>query len=207
MFGSPDRSSKSSSRSAPDAFGTSFTTAAEPSSAKASCTLPNPPVANWAPSSHSRASLILGIVVFLLPSSFIPALTLAHHHHGRAEDAVVQLVAPLHLRDNLAFVALYVGHGLVQARIEIQAFGFDRRDAGVLQQLLQLAVDQVDAVEPGEAGQARVQRPKGALEVIEDGQQVDDQRGVGEAAAFLPLLLGAALVVLEVGLGALPVGQ
>ena len=52
-----------------------------------------------------------------------------------------------------------------------------------------------------------VQRAERALEVVHDRQQVDDQRDAGEAAQLVALLLGAPLVVLEVGLGAPPVVQ
>src|SRR3972149_3371681 len=73
---------------------------------------------------------------FLLPSSLFLRVPLPHYHHRRAEDAVVQLVAALDLREDLAALAVAVGDGLVVARVEGLAFGLDGLDAGVLQELL-----------------------------------------------------------------------
>ena len=52
----------------------------------------------------------------------------------------------------------------------------------------------------------RVDVLHGAVEVVDQRQDVDHQGGVGQAAELAALLLVAALVVLEVGRGALPGG-
>ncbi len=87
-------------------------------------------------------------------SSFLWAAT--DDDHGGTEDAVAEHVALLHLGDDLALLALAVHDGLVVARVEVLALGLDLSDAARLQDRLELAVDEADAVDPGEAGEVGV---------------------------------------------------
>ena len=88
--------------------------------------------------------------------------------------------------------------------VEVLAVRLDLGDAVHLEQRLELALDQADAVQPGHPGETRIDVIEGALQVVEQRQEVDDQRRVGQPCELLALLLDAPLVVLEVGGGALP---
>src|SRR3990170_2476341 len=144
-------------------------------------------------------------LLFLVPCSlFRLSLALTDDDHRRAQDAAAQLVPLLDDADDLAVLALTEHYGFVDVRVERLAVGRDLRDAAHLQQRLELAVDEADAVQPGEAGKAGVDVLQRPLQVVDDGQEVDDQGGVGQARQLFPLLLHAALEVLIVGRGPLP---
>src|SRR3972149_2032753 len=94
-------------------------------------------------------------LLFLVPCSlFRLSLALADDDHRRAQDAAAQLVALLDDADDLAVLAVAEHDGFVDVRVERLAVGRDLRDAAHLQQRLELAVDEADAVQPGEAGEA-----------------------------------------------------
>jgi hypothetical protein len=100
-----------------------------------------------------------------------------------------------------------VGERLVLARIEGQAERLDRRDPLRLEQHAQLAVDGRDALHPAVGGERLGHGLDGPVEVVGDGDDLAQERLVGQAGRGLPLLLGAALVVLEVGRDALQASQ
>src|SRR3989304_3503071 len=132
-------------------------------------------------------------LLFLVPCSlFRLSLALTDDDHRRAQDAAAPLVPLLAAPDALAAPP---------------AVGRDLRDAAHPQQRLELAVDEADAVQPGEAGKAGVDVLQRPLQVVDDGQEVDDQGGVGQARQLFPLLVDAALEVLIVGRGPLPGGE
>ena len=143
------------------------------------------------------------VLVSLARGPCLP-LALPHDHHGRADDAVAEGVALLHDGDDLALLARRFADRFMHLGVEGAAVGLDLSDAGVLQDRLELAIDEPDAIDPGEAGQLGIDGAQRALQVVDERQQVEDQRGVREAAGLGALLLDAALEVLVVGGGALP---
>ena len=84
-----------------------------------------------------------------------------------------------------------------------QAHGLDGRHALALEDAAELALHQPHAVDPA---LVRVLGDvlQGPVEVVEDGEQLADERGVGEADQQLAVLLGPSLVVRVVGGSALP---
>ena len=69
-------------------------------------------------------------------------------HHRRSKQAVFQHVTALQLFDNRVIrrlVRLNHFDGFVKSRIEGLAFGFETLDAKLLENILKLLVDQLDA--------------------------------------------------------------
>ena len=93
--------------------------------------------------------------------------------------------------------ALLVHHGHVDVRIEIRAEHVHRRDALLAQQLMELAVDQLDALAVGAAFVA-ADRER-AIEIVDHQQEllqdVDDRL----VALLAPLALDPLAVVVELG--------
>ena len=107
-----------------------------------------------------------------------------HSDEARPDDPVVQAVAALHLADHgvVGMVGgVLVGDRLVKVRIEWLADGLDGRHALRLEDVSQLALDELHALDP------RVLRVggdalEGSIEVVEDGEQLADQQRVAELA-------------------------
>ena len=72
---------------------------------------------------------------------------------------------------------------------------------------MKLLLHLADAFDPVEAGDGGVDVHESAVEVVDDGQQVDDEGDVGDAGVLAALFFDAALEVLVIGGGALPVGE
>src|SRR5205823_7277061 len=76
-------------------------------------------------------------------------------HLGRPQDAISEAVAGAIDVGDLPFIVgrvLFVSDGLVDARIEEIAFGPDRLQALLGEQVAELLTDQVDALGPGVLG-------------------------------------------------------
>jgi hypothetical protein len=98
---------------------------------------------------------------------------------------------------------LFVGDGLVHARIEEVALTADPLEALLLKDMLQLLADQRDALRPGVLGDVIGHAGERALKIVEDGQKLGQQAGVRIADRLVDLLACPSLVIREVGLGAL----
>src|SRR5581483_6869733 len=131
----------------------------------------------------------------------------ADDDHRRTDDAVAEAVPLLHDRDDLVLLARRLADRLVHRRVERLPIGRDLFYPRHVEHRLELALDQADAIGPGESGEVRVDVAQRPVEVVREREQVDDQGGVREPRALAPFLLDAPLEVLVVGGGALPVLQ
>src|SRR5262245_6199025 len=121
-------------------------------------------------------------------------------HPRRAHDTLAQAVAALPLSEN--GVVRQIGSrlgldGLVQVRIEEQAVGLDGRHALPRERVLELFVDQANPLReaPLHPGGQRSER---ALEVVEDGQDLEDQRLDRILPEFVPLAIDPLSIVVEI---------
>src|SRR5688500_3167722 len=130
-----------------------------------------------------------------------------HSAEARPENPVVHAVSALQLADHLV-VGMVSGRlvhdRFVEVRIEWLTDRFDRRDALRLEDASHLAFHQAHPLDPGVVRISRHALER-AVEAIEHGEELADQDGIAELPRHRPLLIGASLVVREVGGGALPV--
>src|SRR5581483_2744465 len=148
-------------------------------------------------------SLLL-VVLFV---ALLRRLPIADYDHRRPQHAAAELVAAPHLGDHFVVLARPLAHGLVDVGVERLAVGADLADAGGFKGAVQLALDRLEPFEPAGAGVLLLGLLDRAVEIVDRGQQVDDERAVGEQRVLFALLLRAPLEVLEVGRGALPAGE
>src|SRR6266508_3236883 len=128
-------------------------------------------------------------------------------HQRRADDAVVKLVGLADLVDDGAFgrIGVDVSDGLVDVRIEWLPEGADLFEAFGGEDLAELAVDESHAFAPRLPLHLRGDVLEGAVEAVEDVEQLRDQLRLREAREVRALGLVAAAVVREVGALALQV--
>src|SRR3954464_94719 len=87
----------------------------------------------------------------------------------------------------------------MEVRIEAFALGFDRLEAHALESVVEPLIDQLDALGKllvGGFGFA------GALEIVNDGEQVADDVGGSKLEELRAFALGAAAGIFELGPGA-----
>src|SRR5687768_2820034 len=132
-----------------------------------------------------------------------------HSDEARPDHPVVQPIAALHLADHFVIRmrgGLLVSHRLVEVRVERQSDRLDLGHALRLEDAAELALHELDALDPRVVGLGRhvLERP---VEVVEHAEQPADQHRGAELAELRALVIGPALVVAEVGGRSLPVVQ
>ena len=91
-------------------------------------------------------------------------------------------------------LAVLVGHGLMDVRVEVHAERLDRPDAALAQHVLHLAVNQLHPFAQRILLGRGLQR---ALEVVDDRQQVLHGVRHGEVGHVAPVAIDALPVVVE----------
>ncbi len=106
---------------------------------------------------------------------------------------------------DLVFFAGLLPDRFVAGWIEGQTLGLDLLHAHGVEQAPELLVDGTHTLDPVEARECRIHRSHCPVEVVVDGQEIDDDSGVGEPGVLATLLLNAALEIGEVSGSPLPV--
>src|SRR5207244_755329 len=106
---------------------------------------------------------------------------LANYHHSGSDDPAAQGIALLDNADHLAVFAFAEGNRLMVGRVEAVAIGLDLFDSGRFEDGLELSINEADAVDPGEAGEVRIHVLQCPLEVVDQGQDIDNNGRTGES--------------------------
>ena len=95
----------------------------------------------------------------------------------------------------------------MEVRVERLTERLNLANTLLLQNSLELAIDESDAIKPTILGKAVRNAVESPLQVIEHRKQAQNERGVAKADRLAPLLLSPPLVVYEIRLRPLPVGK